>query len=38
MTGNDIDLLSTPSYSFEARTTDYENRFKLVFATIRRRL
>ena len=33
MTGADVDLLSTPSYSFEARTTDYTSRFKLVFAT-----
>ena len=33
MTGKDIDLLQTPSYSFEAKTTDYESRFKLVFAT-----
>ena len=33
MTGRDIDLLQTPSYSFEAKTTDYESRFKLVFAT-----
>ena len=33
LTGNDIDLLQTPSYSFEAKTTDYESRFKLVFAT-----
>ena len=33
MTGNDVDLLSNPSYSFEASTTDYANRFKLVFAT-----
>ena len=32
-TGKDIDLLQTPSYSFEAKTTDYESRFKLVFAT-----
>ena len=31
MTGNDIDLLVTPSYSFEAKTTDYASRFKLVF-------
>ena len=30
-TGNDVDLLQTPSYSFEAKTTDYESRFKLVF-------
>ena len=33
MTGNDVDLLATPSYSFEANTTDYANRFKLVFAS-----
>jgi hypothetical protein len=33
MTGADVDLLQTQSYSFEARTTDYESRFKLVFAT-----
>ena len=32
MTGADIDLLETPSYSFEANTSDYESRFKLVFA------
>ena len=32
-TGNDIDVLQTPNYSFEAKTTDYESRFKLVFAT-----
>ena len=31
MTGNDIDLLATPSYTFDARTTDYASRFKLVF-------
>ncbi len=33
MTGNDVDLLQTPSYTFDALTTDYESRFKLVFAT-----
>ena len=33
MTGNDVDLLANPSYSFDARTTDYESRFRLVFAT-----
>ena len=33
LTGADIDLLETPSYSFDAKTTDYESRFKLVFAT-----
>ena len=32
MTGNDVNLLQTPSYSFDARTTDYASRFKLVFA------
>ena len=31
MTGMDIDLLATPSYSFEAKTSDYASRFKLVF-------
>ena len=31
VTGNDVDLLANPSYSFEAKTTDYEGRFKLVF-------
>ena len=33
MTGNDIDLLATPSYTFEARTTDYADRFNLIYAT-----
>ena len=32
MTGNDVDLLESPSYSFMAKTTDYASRFKLVFA------
>ena len=31
MTGNDVDLLQTPSYTFEAKTTDYASRFRLVF-------
>ena len=31
LTGNDVDLLSTPSYTFEAKTSDYATRFKLVF-------
>jgi hypothetical protein len=31
MTGADIDLLQTPSYTFNARTTDYASRFRLVF-------
>ena len=30
-TGADIDLLSTPNYTFQANTTDYANRFQLVF-------
>jgi hypothetical protein len=29
-TGMDVDLLQTPSYTFEASTTDYASRFKLV--------
>jgi hypothetical protein len=33
LTGADVDLLANPSYSFEAKTTDYTSRFKLVFAT-----
>ena len=33
MTGADVDLLATPSYSFEANTSDYASRFKLVYAT-----
>lgn len=33
MTGEDVNLLVNPSYSFDARTTDYESRFRLVFAT-----
>jgi uncharacterized repeat protein (TIGR02543 family) len=32
MTGADVDLLATPSYTFDARTTDYASRFKLVFS------
>ena len=31
MTGDDIDLLQTPSYSFDALTTDYASRFSLVY-------
>ena len=33
LTGNDVNLLAEPSYTFEAKTTDYASRFKLVFAT-----
>ena len=32
MTGADIDLMATPSYSFEAKVTDYTSRFRLVFS------
>ncbi len=32
MTGNDVDLLVNPSYTFDARTTDYASRFKLVYS------
>ena len=31
-TGNDIDLLVNPSYTFNAKTTDYASRFRLVFS------
>ena len=31
MTGANIDLLATPSYNFEANSTDYASRFRLVF-------
>ena len=31
MTGADIDLLQTPEYTFAAKTTDYESRFRLLF-------
>ena len=30
-TGMDVDLLATPSYTFEGKRTDYASRFKLVF-------
>ena len=35
LTGADVDLKSTPSYTFQAKTTDYASRFKLVFAVDR---
>ena len=31
LTGNDIDLLATPEYTFSAKSGDSENRFRLVF-------
>ena len=33
MTGANVDLLASPTYTFTAKTTDYESRFKLVFST-----
>lgn len=33
LTGVDVDLLQTPSYTFEAKTTDYESRFRLIYTT-----
>ena len=33
-TGADIDLLQTPTYTFDAKTTDGANRFKVVYATM----
>ena len=32
MTGNEVDVLAMPTYTFEAKTMDYASRFKLVFA------
>ena len=31
LTGNDVDLLQTPSYTFESNANDYDSRFRLVF-------
>ena len=33
LTGNDVNLLENPSYSFDANISDYANRFRLVFST-----
>ena len=33
LTGNDVDLLASPTYTFDATTSDYASRFRLVFAT-----
>ena len=32
LTGADVDLLQTPSYTFEGKAQDYASRFKLVYA------
>ena len=34
LTGADVDLLQTPDYTFEAKTSDYASRFRLVFSAI----
>lgn len=34
LTGNEVDLLATPSYTFEAKTSNYASRFRLLFAPI----
>lgn len=34
LTGNDIDLLASPSYTFEAKSDDYASRFKLMFSAV----
>lgn len=31
MTGEDVDLLATPNYTFEAKCSDYPSRFRLMF-------
>ena len=33
MNGNDVNLLETPYYAFDAKSTDFASRFTLVFAT-----
>lgn len=33
LTGADVNLLDNPSYTFQAKSTDYASRFKLVFVT-----
>ena len=33
LTGDDVDLMKTPYYTFDARQSDYASRFKVVFAT-----
>ena len=32
LTGVDVDMLSDPNYTFEAKTTDYANRFRLLYS------
>ena len=33
LTGADVDLLATPTYTFKANTNDYASRFRLVFSS-----
>ena len=33
LTGTEVDLLATPTYTFNAKKTDYASRFRLVFST-----
>ena len=32
ITGDDVNLLATPNYTFEASTADYASRFRIVFS------
>lgn len=34
LTGNEVDLLATPDYTFTAKTTDYPSRFRLLFSVL----
>ena len=34
LTGADVNLLASPSYTFEAKASDYASRFRLVFSSI----
>ena len=34
MTGEDVDLLALPSYTFTAKTTDYASRFRIMFSSV----
>lgn len=34
MTGADVDLLADPTYTFDAKASDYASRFRLVFASV----
>ena len=34
MTGNEVDVMAMPTYTFEAKTSDYASRFRLVFSML----